>query len=337
MTDTSSIASVPSGAACLEPTVIVVIVNWNAGRLLRDCLVSVERLDRSGYRIVDVVLVDNASNDGSLEAARALDVCTRIVTNEENRGFAYACNQGVQLASGSDYILFLNPDTRLERTVVAHVVALMTSAGHRSTAVCGVQMRDDSGRVSSTCARVPSPWDFVVKALGLDKLPWSPFDSYLLPVEQHRESRYVDHVIGAFYFVRTGVFRELEGFDERFFLYLEDLDFSLRVHQSGWRVFFDADEAIHHKGGGSSEQVPAERLYRSLESRLLFAQKHFDRVGLVPVVVSTLLVEPVVRSVQLLVLRRVGGFVHLVWAYAALWRSFPSRWKWHRGARSIDG
>jgi hypothetical protein len=116
----------------------------------------------------------------------------------------------------------------------------------------------------------------------------------------HEQSAFVDHVMGAFYLVRRTVFEKLGGFDRRFFVYLEDLDFSLRANRAGWRTYFLADTCAYHEGGGSSSKVKATRLFYALRSRVQYAFKHFGRASAIAILMSTALVEPVCRLARAL-------------------------------------
>jgi GT2 family glycosyltransferase len=143
---------------------------------------------------------------------------------------------------------------------------------------------------------------------------------YFMHEWDHRKTRRVDHVIGAFFLVRRELFVDLHGFDERFFVYLEDLDFSFRAHKAGWCTVFLAEAQAFHAGGGTSQQVKARRLFYSLRSRLLYAFKHFSRPGAVGVLLTTLLVEPVSRSLLALLRRSMTNLRETWMAYGLLWR-----------------
>ena len=278
----------------MSALVDIIIVNWNAGVLLRDCLQSIEEARREGYEFGRVVIVDNASTDGSLDGLASAALPLQIVRNAENKGFAAACNQGAQ-GSHADYLLFLNPDTRLFADSLAKPLAFMEAAQNQAVGICGIQRIDARGEVSRSCARFPTPGMFYSKTFGLDKLFPGFFPSHFMGEWRHEESSAVDHVIGAFFFVRRRLFERLDGFDERFFVYLEDLDFSRRASLSGWGSYYLADAQAYHKGGGTSDQVKARRLFYSLRSRILYGYKHFSRGQATLLLLATLLLEPLSR------------------------------------------
>ena len=131
-------------------------------------------------------------------------------------------------------------------------------------------------------------------------------------------------LIGAFYLVHRELFDKLGGFDERFFVYLEDLDFSLRARQAGYASYYLASASAFHKGGGTSENINARRLFYSLRSRVLYAYKHFSFVSATVVLLGTLFVEPLSRLVLAMVRRSGSSMMETLSAYGQLWRALPS-------------
>ena len=272
----------------------VITVNWNSGRQLAECLASLAATDRTRVTLGRVVVVDNASTDGSAQGLDPGDLPLEIISNPTNRGFAGACNQGARVGQ-SPYILFLNPDTRLEYDSLAAPLAWLESSSAADIGICGIQLVEPEGRVARSCARFPTAGQLVAGAAGLDRLLPGAFPGFLMRDWDHQQSRRVDHVIGAFYLVRRSLFERLSGFDERYFVYLEDLDFSLRAREAGWHSYFLASARAFHRGGGTSDQVRAERLLYLLRSRLHYARRHFSPAGAAAVRLATLGVEPVVR------------------------------------------
>ncbi len=271
------------------------IVNWNAGPQLRECLRSVAATVWGDLTLSAVVIVDNGSTDGSADAlSDVAAVPLRIIRNGTNRGFAAACNQA---ATGleADYLLFLNPDTVVERGSIPTAVTWLDQAAHASYGLAGIQLLDEHGHVSRSCARFPALGSTVSRMLGVDRLLPALFNGYLMTEWDHAESRDVDHVIGAFYLVRRDLFLSLGGFDEAFFLYFEDLDFSRRAAAAGWHARYLTETRAFHRGGGTSDQIKSRRLFYSLQSRMVYARKHFTPVAATLVALTTLVVEPVIR------------------------------------------
>lgn len=305
------------------PIVDIIIVNWNSGKQLCNCLQSIAATTKVNWRLGKVVVVDNASTDGS-----AKDITTNynlpliIIYNDTNRGFAAACNQGAKECK-ADYILFLNPDTVLFENSLSVPLEFMERPENQNIGIVGIQLVDDKGPVSRTCARFPTPARFFVKMLGLDRLFPNFFLGHFMKEWDHGNTREVDHVMGAFFLVRRTLFEILNGFDERFFVYLEDLDFSLRASERGWKSFYLADAQAYHKGGGTSEQVKAKRLFYSLRSRILYSYKHFNWLSATLLMLGTMIVEPLSRIAFCIARRSGGDIVETCKAYFMLWRSIP--------------
>lgn len=299
----------------------IIIVNWNAGSQLAEVVSSIGKYHHG--LVSPVVIVDNASTDDSLGRAETLlDLPFRpqIIRNSENCGFGKACNLGAQQVK-SEYLLFLNPDATLYADTLPKALAFMQDPANSKVGICGVQLLDEAGRVSRSCARFPSAVGFVAHAVGLDR--FFPRLGHFMAEWDHSQTRQVDHVIGAFFLVRRELFNAMHGFDERFFVYLEDLDFSYRARQAGWRSVYLADAQAFHAGGGTSNQVKARRLFYSLRSRLLYAFKHFSWMGAFVVLLATLLVEPLSRSALALRRRSWAGLKETWVGYGMLWRWLP--------------
>jgi GT2 family glycosyltransferase len=269
----------------------IIIVNWNSGDQLKDCITSIELAKQEGFTLREVVIVDNASTDDSLENIDPIRVPVRIIRNNNNRGFSAACNQGAAEVS-SDYVLFLNPDTCLREHSLSVPLAFMQHPKNSSVGICGIKLFDESGVTARTCARFPSVGAFAFQVLGLNKLRWLRATGVHMIDWDHAITREVDHVIGAFFLIRRVVFNALEGFDERFFVYLEDLDLSMRARRAGWRSVYLVEAQAFHAGGGTSRQIKAMRLFYALRSRLLYGFKHFSAAKAWCLLFITLAVEP---------------------------------------------
>lgn len=294
----------------------VIVVNWNAGLQLKGCI---ESLDST--LVSKIVVVDNGSTDKSSEIVMDLPK-VQIINAMVNLGFGRACNLGAQHLT-SDYLLFLNPDAAVYPGTLDRAYAFMQNPSNSKFGICGVQLKDEYGNIARSCARFPTPVRFLAHAVGLDRI--FPRLGHFMTDWTHDTTRTVDHVIGAFYLVRRSVFESLGGFDERFFVYLEDLDFSLRARQAGWLSVYLADVQAFHVGGGTSYQVKAKRLFYSLRSRLIYAAKHFGWSGAIWVFAATLLIEPISRSVWAFANRSWSALRETWQGYVMLWRWLP-RW-----------
>lgn len=298
----------------------IVIVNWNSGDQLRACIDSIAKYNCG--LVCSVLVVDNGSVDGS-EVMADGSLKVTLIRAGANLGFGKACNLGAHHAKG-EYLLFLNPDAALYPETLSKVLAYMQGLVNKNVGICGVQLLDEAGHVSRSCARFPSVAVFAAQALGLNKLPWFRAWSQHMGEWAHDTTREVDQVIGAFFFIRRSVFEALNGFDERFFVYFEEVDVSYRARQAGWRSVYLASAQAFHAGGGTSQQVKAARLFYSLRSRLLYGFKHFSPLQAWALVGVTLLIEPVSRSIFSLLRGGLEDVRNTLMGYGMLWRALPA-------------
>jgi GT2 family glycosyltransferase len=296
----------------------IIIVNWNTGNMLRECLFSIAAARLPvGWVLEHVVVVDNASSDNSVEQIEQLGLPLAIVRNPMNRGFGSACNQGAHYGH-SEVLLFLNPDTRLlEESLIDPIQKLTEKTA--PPGIVGVQLLDDEGNVSVSCARFPRARHFAAAALGLDRI-WPRF-AHLMVDWDHRETRVVDQVMGAFFMTKRHLFETLGGFDEQFFVYFEEVDFALRAKERGWPSLFLAGTQAYHIGGGSSSKVRDRRLMYQLRSRILYARKHYRITELAFVHLTVWLLEPLTRTMFALVRGRIDDALSVWRGYGLLVRA----------------
>jgi GT2 family glycosyltransferase len=234
--------------------VSVCIVNWNTRELLCQCIDSVIRL--TGPKVsYEIIVVDNCSADGSVEAVRSRFPEVRVVASEENLGFARGCNLAASQANGR-YIFYLNPDTEF----VTDAMTGMLEEIERDPGIgaVGCRLLNSDGSIQYTCAcDVPSPWNELCSLLGLDRLfPRSRlFSARELGYWDHQDTRDVECLSGACMLLSRELDSRLRGFDESFFMYGEDVDLCLRIREAGYRLRYLASEVIyHHEGAGSRKR-----------------------------------------------------------------------------------
>jgi N-acetylglucosaminyl-diphospho-decaprenol L-rhamnosyltransferase len=297
-------------------SVHVVIVNWNSGTQLRECLISFAAVADDDVMLARVTVVDNASADGSAEGLETALPLT-VIRNAGNRGFAAACNQGAA-SSEANYLLFLNPDTRLMPGSLELPVRYLQSEHHEAVGIVGIQLIDSNGHVARNTARAPSARAMIGHSLGLDRLMPSVFPPHFVSEWAHDETRNVDQVMGAFFLVRRSVFEALGGFDESFFVYYEDLDFAMRARTQGWSSVYLATAQAFHRGQGTTEGATARRTFYFCRSRILYARKYFGALGSFGVMFTTLVLEPIARGIASP--RSAGGTLR---AFGMLWKDLP--------------
>ncbi|MGZ6705331.1 MAG: glycosyltransferase [Solirubrobacteraceae bacterium] len=302
-------------------SVHVVIVNCNTGDCLQKCLTSLA--DSQGAEITRVSVIDNASSDDSAVGLDGKGLPVEFVKNAQNVGFAAACNQGAA-GSTADYLLFLNPDTRVHPAALATVLGFMASAQAGSVGICGAQVLDDQGCPAFSCARFPTLRIMLGKMTRLDRLLPQIFPSHHLTSAELQRSRPVDQVIGAFFLVRRPLFELLGGFDERYFLYFEEVDLALRARAAGAQSYFLKEAVVSHSGSVSSSKDVGMRLSQSLRSRLLFAYRHWDHQRAEALTVLTFTVELPLRLANALVHRDRPEFAATLAGYRRLVAELPS-------------
>lgn len=250
----------------------VIVVSWNSHDDIKRLLAQLDSPSAEG--ILEVILLDNNSEHESKTAFQSLStryISNKKIFNRENLGFAKACNLGVK-ASVGDIVLFLNPDTKVDVDTV--IEAANRTRNSQDYQILGVQQISDIG-VTRTCCRPLSRWNSLLSCSGLNKIFKHVLKGFEMIEWDHLSSRYVGHVIGAFYVMKKSSFQTLNGFDEDFFLYYEDLDLSARALKAGMKIYYDASLKIYHKGGGSSEKVGVRRIGFSVTSRDKMIVKHF--------------------------------------------------------------
>ena len=253
-------------------TVSVIIVSWNHGRWLPECVSSLR--SRSGAITVEIVVVDSGSQDRTQEIAESLGA--RVVACE-NHGFAYANNRGLELVSG-DWVLFLNPDTRVVDGTLSDLVS--TAASHPWLGVAGVRQLSADGALEWSIRRSPSPIRWFSEALGSESFPWrlrSWAGERELDATRYAREGEIDWTSGSCMLARTAVVRQIGGMDERFFLYSEEPDMSLRARKLGWETWHLPSLTIIHYGGneGSDPRLTAQLAH----ARRLYLRKHGTPVG----------------------------------------------------------
>lgn len=257
--------------------VSIIIVNYNVRFFLEQCLFSVKKAISS--LDAEIIVVDNASVDGSMEYLLSRFPEVNFIDNPENLGFSKACNQGLELAKGK-YVLFLNPDTILSEDSISKCLLFFES--HADAGACGVRMIDGRGRFLPESKRsFPSLSTSFYKLSGLSAaFPRSPrFARYYLPNISERQNKEVDVLSGAFMMVRRDVLKKVGGFDERYFMYAEDIDLSFRIQQSGLKNYFVAETTIIHFKGESTAKGSLDYVRLFYKAMSQFVQKHRSRGG----------------------------------------------------------
>ena len=301
----------------------IVIVNWNAGQQLADCVVSILGSQQNNFVFEKIIIVDNASTDNSLDLLPQNNKM-HIIRNSQNYGFGKACNLGAKVYGSADLLLFLNPDTILKLdTLDISIKFYNENAKKMRFGILGVKLVYDDGSIQKSCSRFPSVKSEVFDSTGLSKL--FPATSSHMNEFSHHSSRFVEQIMGAYFLTSNPLFERLGGFDESFFVYYEEVDFSYRARGLGYNSYFLADVSAVHVGGGCSRQVKAKRLFYSLNSRLIYVSKHFSKMDSIIVYVLTLIIEPCTRIAFSLLKGSVSGVKETIEGYIMLYKKLLAK------------
>jgi GT2 family glycosyltransferase len=290
---TQSMATEPNGLrqGAHSPALSVIAVSYNTAHLLTRFFAMLQAASRSID--VQLILIENASKDNSLEVMRRLNPAAEIIVNPVNVGFGRANNQAVSLIRGR-YVLLLNTDAFVLPETLEKTLSYMEE--HPECGVLGVKLTCEDGSLQPSCRFFPTPWNVFLQSTGLKRLfPGSRMvDEPAWDPEAEQEC---DWVPGCYYLIRRDVVEKVGLFDPRFFLYYEEVDHCRAVKAAGWKVRYYPHTAVVHIGGESAESMgslmKAGRQISALqiESELLYFRKHYGRAGVLSSVLLTALAE----------------------------------------------
>jgi O-antigen biosynthesis protein len=233
----------------------VVVVNWNAGEYLGRCIDTLYSCHPAHQ--LRVTVVDNASSDCSIEGVKSRE-WVKVIANGSNRGFAAAVNQGLAaLSDDTAYVLILNPDIEFSEDVLSNLLDFFDR--NPRAGVLTARIANPDGSLQTTCRRrEPSPWSMLSRLSGLANLfPHSDFFAgYTYGGTDSSQSHKVEAVSGSFMLIRRELLKKVESFDERYFMYAEDLEFCRSARQAEWEIWYVSQPgAVHHGGVSSSRRA----------------------------------------------------------------------------------
>lgn len=246
-----------------------IIVNWNTRELLRECLNSV--MERSAGHSVEIIVVDNASSDASVEMVRAHFPQVTVIANTENRGFARANNQGAQVAQGR-YLLLLNTDAFLKPNALEQLLQLANR--EPKLGMVGARLLNLDGSFQASHTRFPNLAREFFTLSGLGRLLWGRFYPSFGP-EVERGPHVIDYVEGACLLARRDAYAQVSGLDEGYFMYSEEVDLCYALRRAGWQVWYHPEACVTHLGGASSQHRKPQREADLYVSRVRFFRKHY--------------------------------------------------------------
>ncbi len=265
-----------------SPDLSIVIVSWNVCDLLRACLESIQAgpvalagcddAKQTSALQVEVIVVDNASTDGTAAMVRKDFPWVRLIEPKRNTGFSGGNNLGFDASRGK-YILALNPDTRVIDDALPQMFAYLET--HPEVGALGPQLLNDDMTVQSSRRRFPNLWTAIFESTWLQPIaPKAVLDRYYMRDQADDQTTSVDWVQGAALLVRREVITQVGGFDEGFFMYSEELDWQRRIKEEGWEIVYLPEAKVVHYGGKSSDQVVSQRHIYFQTSKVRYFYKH---------------------------------------------------------------
>jgi N-acetylglucosaminyl-diphospho-decaprenol L-rhamnosyltransferase len=278
----------------------VVVINYNAGEDIIDCLTRLAE-QISGESIV---VIDNASTDGSVERIEREHPDVRMIRNERNSGFAAAANQGVR-ATSSPYVVLVNPDADVRPGFVQTLGRALDE--HPKAGAVGALVLNPDGSVQPTKRAFPSLWHAALHGIVGIVWPDNPGTrAYTLADASFTEPRTVGWVAGTAVALRREAFEAVGGFDEVFFFFVEDVDLCRRLWDAGWEVWFEPRAVAEHAWGTSWTQRPLRFLWIHQRSLMRYVMKHRRGMWVLgyPLIALALVLRFVLLAIRWLFTRR---------------------------------
>ena len=263
----------------------VIIVSWNSKKYLERCVKSVQRSTQD--LSCEIIVVDNASTDGSADFVRDAFPLVSLIRLPANTGFAHACNVGITHAQGR-YICFLNPDTELLNNALKSMVTFLDK--RPLAALVGGSLQNEDGSRQPSVRSFPRPFIALGIAFKLHHIPGLRrlFHAYFQDAFNYETSQQVDQVMGAFFIVRNFFLAQVGGFDERFFLWFDEVDLMRHAHELGWQVwYYPRAKAIHWGAQSFSKVSSYENQKQFLISMRRYIRKWHGAFAAAPLILVT--------------------------------------------------
>ena len=252
----------------------IIIINWNTCDMLRDCLTSV--LDHSPQCIFEIIVVDNASSDGSQSLVRRDFPMVQLIENRKNIGFAAANNKAIQKSLG-DYFLLLNSDTIVHARVLKRSLDYMKKNGE--VGIMGCRVLNGDGSLQHSTSQFPSFLNLLLQTFALDRVKAVRFfRRYRMLDWRREEAGDVETVSGCYMLVRRSCTNCTGLLDEHFFFFGEETDWCKRIREKGWHVHFAPVGEITHFGGGSSHGLNHKRDLMLTQATVRLHLKHSGKM-----------------------------------------------------------
>ena len=252
----------------------IIIVNYNVKEFLQNLIHSIVKASHNLTK--EIIVVDNASEDGSTELLKQKFPAIKLIENKSNLGFGKANNQALKIAKGN-FILLINPDSVVSEDTFEHLINFFKD--NPDAGLLGCKILNPDGTLQLACRRsFPGPWTSFCKVTGLSNIfPKSKlFARYNLTYLDENQTYEVDAISGSFMMMRREVYEKVGGFDEQFFMYGEDLDFCYRIKESGFKIYYVHSANIIHYKGESTKRSNIDETKLFYDAMNVFVKKHFS-------------------------------------------------------------
>jgi O-antigen biosynthesis protein len=252
----------------------VIIVNYNVRHFLENSLNSIKK--SIGKIDAEIFVVDNASDDNSVEMLKEKFPDVHIIANQTNLGFAAANNIALAQSTGK-FLALINPDSVIQEDTFTSLIGFLER--DKNAGMVGCKILNPDGTLQLACRRsFPTPWTALTKVIGLASLfPSSRiFGKYNLTYRNPDQSYEVDAISGSFMFLRRDVYKQVGNLDESYFMYGEDLDWCYRIQKAGWKIYYYPETQIIHYKGESTRRSNVDEIKMFYNAMHIFVRTHLS-------------------------------------------------------------
>ena len=279
----------------------IIIVNYHHSHILGDCLESVYRtIEKIQF---EIILVDNSSTDGGLESILKNYPVIRFIKNSENAGFARANNQGAKIASG-DFLLFINPDTIVIEDAIESMLDYIRSDS--SIGILGPKVLNSDQTVQYSCRKFPTIWSGLFNRYSLTTrlFPNNRYSrDYLMLDYDHNSTRSVDWVSGCCMMMSKSTFKKANGFDENYFLFIEDVDLCQVIKKKGLRVVYFPNAKIFHKISSSNTRSTSRVIIKRHQGMIYYNQKYSETNLIIQYMINSIIMARCLLQILLNIIK----------------------------------
>ena len=253
----------------------IIIVSYNSVKYIDDCINSIIKYHEPKKNKSEIIVVDNASTDGSVDLVKNKYTDVKLILNKSNLGFSAANNIGIKL-SQSEYVLLCNSDCEIFKDSINNLISFMDK--HQSVGISGPKIINSDGTIQLSCRRFPSFFDAGMHSILEYIIPGNRFTrKYKLADVNRKKPFEVDWVSGSFMIIRRKAMLDTGLLDEKYFMYVEDIDLCYQMWKKGWQVYYNPYSRVLHHVGGSTHESKTTASIRMQKSIFHFYWKNYRK------------------------------------------------------------